>query len=86
MANNASAEKRHRQSLKRRDHNRKFMSKMRTHLKAARLAIEEKSENAADIVKKAASTLDRVAQKGVIPKKTAARTISRLYLALGRKS
>ena len=51
---------------------------MRTYLKRARIAIEEGSADADEAVRKAVSVIDRVAQKGVIPRNAAARTISRL--------
>ena len=78
MANHKQAIKRHKQSLVRRARNQHFKSTMRTYLKQARLALEEKSGSADEAVKKAVQIIDRVAQKGIIPKNTAARTISRL--------
>ena len=78
MANHKQAIKRHKQSLVRRARNQHFKSTMRTYLKQARLALQEKSGNADEAVKKAVKIIDRVAQKGIIPKNTAARTISRL--------
>jgi len=78
MANHKQSIKRHKQSLVRRARNQHFKTTMRTYLKQARLALEEKSGNADEAVKKAVQIIDRVAQKGIIPKNTAARTISRL--------
>ena len=78
MANHKQALKRHRQSLVRRDRNQHFTSMMRTYLKKARLAIAEKSADADELVRKAISVVDSVAQKGAIPKNAAARTVGRL--------
>lgn len=86
MVRNKTAEKRHRQSLKRRDRNRHFTSMMRNAVKKARAAVEDNAEGAASAVREACSVIARVAQKGVIPKTTAARKISRLATALSKAS
>ena len=78
MANHKQADKRHRQSLRRKARNKYYKSTMRTYLKRARVALEEKAPNAEEAVRKAVSMIDKVAQKGVIHRNTAARTISRL--------
>jgi small subunit ribosomal protein S20 len=78
MANHKQADKRHRQSLRRKARNKHYKSAMRTYLKRARVALEEKAPNADEAVRKAVSMIDKVAQKGVIHRNTAARTISRL--------
>ena len=84
MANHKQALKRHKQSLVRKARNQHFKSMMRTYLKRARLAVEEGSADADEAVRKAVSVIDRVAQKGVIPRNTAARTISRLTKAASK--
>ena len=78
MADHKQAAKRHKQSLVRRARNQHFKSSMRTYLKKARIAVEENASDADELVRKAVSVIDSVAQKGIIPKNTAARTISRL--------
>jgi small subunit ribosomal protein S20 len=82
MARNKSAEKRHRQSLKRRQYNRQFMARMRTFVKKARKAVEDSAAGAETAVREAQSVLARTAQKGVISKKAASRRIGRLAKAL----
>lgn len=84
MANSKSAEKRHRQSLKRRQRNRHYKSTMRTYIKRARKAIAEHPAQADEAVRKATAFVARVASKGIIHRNTAARTISRLTRALQR--
>lgn len=87
MANHKSALKRIRQNEKRRIHNRIFRNRARTVVKQARAKIETgKPENLADARQAtlmAIRELDRVASKGVIHKRNAARRKSRLmkYLA-----
>ncbi len=81
MAQHKQAEKRHRQSLKRRERNMHYKSTMRTYLKRARAAVQEKSPDAADAVRLAVSYIDRVGQKGIIPSNRAARIIGRLMKA-----
>jgi small subunit ribosomal protein S20 len=78
MANHKSAIKRHRQSLKRRDRNRVIKSAVRTVVKKARKAAEEKSPETLVLAVKAEQALAKAAQKGIFNKKTAQRYISRL--------
>lgn len=85
MANHKSAEKRNRQRIVRTERGRAIRSRVRTALKAARLAISEGRDDAAALVVKAQSLLDRAASKNVVPKNRAARLKSRLALA-GNKS
>tara|TARA_B100001287_G_C22250297_1_gene330123 strand:+ start:192 stop:449 length:258 start_codon:yes stop_codon:yes gene_type:complete len=78
VANHKQAIKRNRQNVVRAARNRYYMSTARTFLKRARLALEGKDQSASDAVQKATNYLDRIAGKGVIPKKRASRLKSRL--------
>ena len=83
MANVASAEKKNRQRLKRRARNLYHLNTMRTCVKRVRAAIEEKdAASAKNLLVAAIPVIDKAAQKGVIPKKTAARAKSRLTVAV----
>lgn len=87
MANIKSAEKRNRQRIKRRARNQFHLSTMRTYVKRVRTALEAKDlGKAGEALKQAVSIIDRAAQKGVIARKSAARKISRLTLAVGKIS
>lgn len=87
MANSKSALKRIRTSERKRIRNRPFRSSARTFVKKAELAIAAGDRAVAqESVLLAISTLDRVAQKGVIHPNNAARRKSRLmakFHALG---
>ncbi len=76
MSKNKSVQKRIRQAEKARLRNRHYRSLMRTAIKNVREA--ESKEAASDLLKKATSTIDRVASKGVIHKNNAANKKSRL--------
>jgi small subunit ribosomal protein S20 len=78
MANHKSAEKRHRQSLKRRTRNRLVKATVRTAVKKARASIHANSPELPSCMKTAESELAKAAKKGIMHKKTAARLISRL--------
>ena len=83
MANIASAIKRDRQNAKRRAHNRHYRSSMRTQIKNLRSAIETGDAAAAkNLLPLAVASIQRVAQKGIIHKKNAARRVSRLSKAV----
>ena len=90
MANNPSAEKRHRQNLKRRESNRIAKAALRTEIKSAlRSAKTGEREQALAHAKKATSLLDKAAIHGVMKKNTVQRTISRLHRrinALGQEA
>jgi small subunit ribosomal protein S20 len=77
MANHASAVKRNRQRVKRTDRNRAAKSALRTTLKKAHAAAPTP-----ELVKAAASALDRAASKGTIPARRASRVKGRLAAAL----
>jgi small subunit ribosomal protein S20 len=86
----ASAVKAHRQSLKRREHNRQFRSQLRGALKTIRSVVDEKGAKDAAGVKKALSAtvsfIDKMAAKGIIHRNAAARYKSRIAARLGKKT
>ncbi len=83
MANHPQAEKRNRQRVKKQSHNRHYRSSMRTLVKRVKAAIAEKNpEKAQQELKAAIPAIDRCAGKVVLPRKRAARTISRLTKAV----
>ena len=83
MANIASAIKRNRQNAKRRAHNRHYRSTMRSQIKNLRTAIDSGDAAAAkDLLPLAVASIQKVAQKGIIHKKNAARRVSRLSKAV----
>lgn len=83
MANHKSAIKRHKQSLRKAAVNRSARTRVKSAVKAVRLAVLEKdAEKAAQAFTQATSLLDKTAGKGAIHWKTAARKISRLAKAV----
>lgn len=83
MANTASAKKRVRQNEKRRMRNRVWLTRARSSIKQARMAIDSQDKEASvEAVNKAVAELDRAASKGVIHKGNAARRKSRLLKKL----
>lgn len=79
MANYASAKKRIRQTVKRSEVNRSRLGTMRTALRKVEEAIVSGDQAAAQAAFKVAEPLvARGAQKGVVPRNTAARRVSRL--------
>jgi small subunit ribosomal protein S20 len=83
LANTASAKKRVRQNEKRRMRNRIWLTRARSTVKEARIAIDSKdSEASIAAVNTAISSLDQAASKGVIHKRNAARRKSRLMKKL----
>lgn len=79
MANSKSAEKRIRVNEQKRLRNRPYRTEARTYVKKAELAIRQgDAETAKVAVVKAVSTLDKVANRGVIHANNAARRKSRL--------
>ncbi|QQR89506.1 MAG: 30S ribosomal protein S20 [Myxococcales bacterium] len=80
MANHKSAEKRHRQSLKRREQNRHVRSTVRSFTKAVREAVEQGDSAAAQTAfARVARSIDMAVSKGVFHRKTGSRYISRLH-------
>lgn len=87
MPNIKSAEKRLKQSEKRRARNRAYKSQMRGIIKKANKALEAgDAAQALPLVKDACRKLDKVAQKGVIHAGQASRKKSRLMLKLNKLS
>ena len=83
----SSAEKAHRQSIKRREHNRQLRSRLRTSLKTLRSAVDAGDESSAKgAVGQTASLVDKMANKGIIHRNAAARYKSRLVKQLARKA
>ena len=78
MANNKSAEKRNRQRDKRRLRNRRVLGRMRTAVKRARKAVDSESPEAPQLVREAASHIDRAVGKGAVHRRTGSRLIGRL--------
>ncbi len=87
MANVASAEKRNRQRLKRRDRNVFHLSTLRTQVKKVQKALlANDTKSASEQLAVAVKAIDKAAQRGVIKKETASRKVSRLTLAVNRAS
>lgn len=87
MANHKSAEKRARQSLRRRERNRGVRSEVSTRIKAVRSALEAGDLDAArEKLRAAERALRKAASKGVIPKTTAGRRVARLARAVHQRS
>ena len=84
MSNHPSAAKRNRQRLTRTTRNRSIRSSVRTVVRQARAAIAAGDGQAAQQVKKAIQALAAAASKGVLHKKAAARTTSRIQAALSK--
>jgi len=81
-----SAEKRHRQSLKRQARNRAIKTRVRTATKHALDAIEGTDKGDADkALREAMKVLSKAASKGTLARNTASRKIARLSRRLHRK-
>ena len=82
---NRSAEKRERQNVKRRMHNRMIKSSVRTQIKKFDAAVQAKDKDAAKVAMDLSfKLLDSAASKGVLHKNTASRKKSRLYKAFAK--
>lgn len=79
MANIASAAKQNRKMIKNRARNRAAMAALRTAVKKARTAIDDKADDAVALVKKAVSTIDSAVTKGILKRGAASRYVSRLH-------
>jgi small subunit ribosomal protein S20 len=83
----SSAEKAHRQSVQRREHNRELRGSLRTALKKIRAAIEDNDLEAANArLNDTFSLVDKMSNKGIIHRNTAGRYKSRLVKGLRRAS
>ena len=87
MANHPSAEKRNRQRVARTERNRSIRQAVRTAVKKARAALATGDSAAAkDRIAEAVVALAKAASRGVVHKKAAARTTSRIQAALHRRT
>lgn len=83
MANSKSAEKRHRQNIKRRERNRHHRSRMRTAIRRLRGHIAAgEAESAQALLGETLSLIDATVIKGVLHRNAAARYKSRLTRAV----
>ncbi|HEX8114452.1 MAG TPA: 30S ribosomal protein S20 [Kofleriaceae bacterium] len=80
MANIASAEKQNRKMIKHRARNRAAMATLRTAVKKARAAVDDKSNEATALVREAVSIIDSAVTKGILKRRTASRYVSRLAM------
>ena len=80
MANIASAEKQNRKMIKHRARNRAAMATLRTAVKKARAAVDDRNNDASALVKEAVSIIDSAVTKGILKRRTASRYVSRLAL------
>lgn len=78
MANIASAEKQNRKMIKHRARNRAAMASLRTAVKKARTAVDDKTAESSTLVKQAVSIIDSAVTKGILKRRTASRYVSRL--------
>jgi len=87
VASHASALKAHRQSLKNRESNRQYRSRLRNALRSIRSAIDGNDlAGAKTALKETISLIDKMASKGVIHRNAAGRYKSRLTTRIARKS
>lgn len=86
MATTRSALKRMRQGEKRRLRNQTIRSRVRTAVKKARLALDDKSQDVRAQVAEAIRNLDKAVTKGVVHRNTAARKKSALARRLAALS
>ncbi len=87
MANTRSAEKRNRQSQKRRARNQAVRTRVKSAVKKVRETLEGGEQAAAqEAFKVAARVIDQASSKGVVHRNTAARKISRLAKAVAKSA
>lgn len=87
MASHESALKAHRQSLKNRENNRQYRSRLRNALRSIRIAIDGNDLAAArSALKETISFIDKMTSKGVIHRNAASRYKSRLTTRIAAKS
>ena len=87
MATHASALKAHKQSLKNREHNRQFRSRLRNALRSIRTSLDKNDvPGAKSALKDTVSLIDRMASKGIIHRNAAGRYKSRISARLTAKS
>ncbi len=78
MANIASAEKQNRKMIKHRARNRAAIASLRTAVKKARAAVDDRAAEASALVREAVSVIDSAVNKGILKRRTASRYVSRL--------
>ena len=87
MASHASALKAHRQSLKNRERNRQYRSRLRNALRDIRSAVDGNNlDGAKKALKQTISLIDKMTSKGVIHRNAAGRYTSRLSGRLARRA
>ena len=87
MASHESALKAHRQSLKNRENNRQYRSRLRNALRSIRSAIDGNDlAGAKNALKQTISLIDKMTSKGVIHRNAASRYKSRLATRIAGKS
>ncbi len=85
MADHKDALKRNRQNIKRRARNRHYRTMMRNRIKALRGLVEAGDKDAAQAaLPEAVSMIHRIAGKGIIHRRAAARRVSRLSKAVAQ--
>ncbi len=83
MTKHPSAQKRHRQSVKRQVRNQAIRSRVRTFVKRVRESVDARNTTeATERLKSAARAIDKAVTKGVLHRNTASRKISRLTRAV----
>ena len=83
MNKHPSAQKRHRQSIKRQARNQAIRSRVRTFVKRVRESVDARNTpEATERLKSAARAIDKAVTKGVLHRNTASRKISRLTRAV----
>jgi small subunit ribosomal protein S20 len=86
VASHASALKAHRQSLKNRERNRQFRSRLRGALREIRIAVDGSDIAAAKkALKQTVSLIDKMTTKGIIHRNAAGRYKSRLTTRLASR-
>ena len=78
MANIASAEKQNRKMIKHRTRNRAAIASLRTAVKKARAAVDDRAAEASALVREAVSVIDSAVNKGILKRRAASRYVSRL--------
>jgi small subunit ribosomal protein S20 len=87
VASHASALKAHRQSLKNRERNRQYRSRLRNALREIRSAVDGNNLKAAkDALKQTISLIDKMTTKGIIHRNAAGRYKSRLSSRLSARA
>jgi small subunit ribosomal protein S20 len=87
VASHASALKAHRQSLKNRERNRQYRSRLRNALRDIRSAVDGNDMKAAkDALKQTVSLIDKMTTKGVIHRNAAGRYKSRITRRLSSRA